>query len=201
MSMDGRTIGIACMSFLARLAVAAALFMAPGCEPSPTSGEKDAVPRDTVAGVVRDTMPLVQTQELRYEITPNGWGRGATIPFAYRNISADTFYIVNCSGAIALSIEKLDSAGWKHVWSPIIQLCLSPPVTIAPGAVYNGVANFSGVPFGSNAYPQLPAGDLDGTYRLRLANVVLHYDSRRQGFGDQVPVEKRVSNAFLIVDP
>lgn len=159
---------------------------------------EDPIQPDSITPLVRDTSALIQTSELRYEIVPNSMGRGADIPFVYRNTLSDTLYIVNCRGEVKPFVDRLVDGEWKPAWSPVYLLCLSEPIKIAPGASYSDVLLFGGAPAGSNIIPQLPAGDLNGTYRLRLSSVVFHNPPRSAG-GDSVEYRFRISNAFSLV--
>jgi hypothetical protein len=182
-----------CALLLSSLAVLAA------CEtPATPPRIEDPVRPDSIIPVVRDTSALIQTGELRYEIVPTSMGRGADIPFVYHNTLSDTLYIVNCRGEVKPYVERLLDGKWKPVWYPVYLLCLSDPVKIAPGASYSGVLQFGGFPAGSNSNPELPAGDLNGTYRLGLSSVVFHNPPRSTG-GDSVQYRFRVSNAFSLV--
>ena len=126
-----------------------------------------------------------------------------TIPFRFRNPLPDTVYVVNCSRGLATSLERLEAGEWQHYWSPIMLMCLSPPIVIPPGATYRDSARIVGVLPGHNAGPEFGSAEPEGTYRLRWGNLVLHYHDAEpgRGFGDPVPEELTVSNAFRLEDP
>ena len=141
---------------------------------------------------------LVQTQGTEFDLVSRNGMLEGSVPYTYRNTLPDTLYIVNCLGQVAASFQKKSGDTWQNFWSPTVLLCLSPPVKIAPGTSITGTARIYGSRAGANSYPQLPNGDLTGTYRLLISPVVFHYTDRGQRFGAPVPLEQRVSNEFRL---
>src|SRR5688572_23848127 len=94
-------------------------------KPAEPARENQTSPdRDRTAPIQLDSTHLLVREE-------RGWR--ADIPFTLRNVAADTIYILNCNGAFAVAVEKKAAEGWRPFWSPIINGCFSPPLTVAPG--------------------------------------------------------------------
>lgn len=142
-------------------------------------------------------LPL-QTEGLEYELRSTGQGLEVGIPFSYRNATGQTVYVVNCNRIAPPSLEKEEGGQWIHAWSAVVPDCLSPPIVIEPGQTYTDTLRlFAGHP-SNNTYPKFEVGDVDGIYRLVWHQVVHDYDEDRQGFGDPLALEERISNAFVL---
>ena len=148
-----------------------------------------------------DTTPPIQTDATLYELRLDWVGLATDIPLRWENRAADTLYIVNCRGALAPVLEKEVADGWEAFWSPVLLACLSPPIVMEPGDVLVDTLHVWGALPGHNAGPEFKSDDLEGIYRIVMDNVVFHYDEDRQGFGDDVPLEYRVSSSFALDDP
>ena len=123
------------------------------------------------------------------------------IPVTFRNPLPDTVYMVNCQQELGMTLEKKTAQGWSPFWEPVLMLCLSPPVRIAPGATYADTLWLAGAMPGANTVPAFASRDLDGVYRLRWDNVVLHYrefSPDRPSWGDSIPPAHRTSNEFVL---
>lgn len=166
-------------------------------EPADTSSTGRARP----AAPARDTSAPLQTDSLFYAMREQWVGVAADVSFSFRNPLPDTIYVVNCREQLNVSLETRSDREWKDFWSPILMMCLSKPIAILPGSTFHGTAKIYGAPPEANAAPRFPVKNVDGIYRLKWGSLVLHYDDRRQGFGDPVPVELRVSNPFALDDP
>lgn len=86
---------------------------------------------------------------------------------------------------------------WVHAWGAVVDLCLSPPIEIGPGATYTDTLEvFAGHPDGDTR-PRFAVDDVEGVYRL-VWTPVHDYEQDRPGFGDALPLEDRVSNRFRL---
>lgn len=146
--------------------------------------------------------PPIRTDADSYRF--RSWGDSGVavdIPIRFHNVTGRSLYIVNCNDQLAPVLEKRVGDEWQDFWSPALLMCLSPPIVIRPGeSLERTIQVFGTVPPGTAA-PQFATASLDGTYRLVLGNVVLDYDSGREGFGEPVPIEYRVSNEFELRRP
>ncbi len=156
---------------------------------------------DVLAPPERDITLPIQTDATVYSLREDWVGLATEIALRWENQAADTLYIVNCNGALAPVLEKKVVGGWEVFWSPILQLCLSSPIVIEPAGVLVDTVHVWGALPGHNAGPEFKSDDVEGTYRIVMHNAVFNYDSDRQGFGDPVPLEYRVSNHFVLDDP
>ena len=150
------------------------------------------------ARITRDVGALFQTDSLRYKLRASSMGYDGEIGVTFTNRTGETVYIVNCKQATAISLEKRMAGKWTKVWSPPIPLCLSPPITVAPGATYRTrVWIFGGYP-GSNANPQFSVTDIAGEYRAVWGQVLSSYQTKSLPHGTPLPIDRRVSNRFLL---
>jgi hypothetical protein len=125
-----------------------------------------------------------------------GWA--TAIDFTFTNPLAETIYVVNCRGGLAMELQRWDGAAWRTVWSPVLQMCLSPPIEIGAGETFAATLPVWGSEPGRNHMPEFATTRLDGTYRLKWGNLVLRWrgDYVDGAFGDPVPEEVRVSDRF-----
>jgi hypothetical protein len=156
---------------------------------------------DTLGPPERDLTAPIQTDETSYSLRDDWVGLAAEIPLRWENQTANTLYIVNCRGALAPVLEKRVGWRWEVFWTPTLQACLSPPIVIEPGAVLVDTLHLWGALPGNNAGPEFKSDDVGGVYRIVMHSVVFNYDSDRQGFGDPVALEYRISNLFALHDP
>lgn len=180
-----------------RCALAAVLLGAAcGTPPPPTAGADGGV----TAAPPREGLALrTDAGEYTLKHGPPFWD--TRIPVSFRNPLPDTVYMVNCREEIAMTLEKKTAEGWIPFWQPILMLCLSPPVRIAPGAAYADTVHVSGAMPGTNSAPEFASRDLDGVYRLRWNKVVLHYRENSPASpnrGDSIPAVHRTSNEFVL---
>lgn len=148
----------------------------------------------------RDITAPIQTDTMFYSLREDWVGLATEIPFRYRNLTANTLYIVNCRGQLPPVLDKLVGTGWERFWTPVLLACLSPPIVIEPRGVLVDTLHLWGALPGHNAGPEFKSDDVEGVYRIVMQQVVFNYEDR-PGFGDPVPLEYRVSNLFVLDDP
>lgn len=177
-----------------RLPIAAAFAAAIiACEADPG----DLVQPRTADNVDHDAAAF-QTDALKYHVTVTSHLYEATIGFTFTNPTQAPAYFVNCNGATSFWLEKWTGRGWKPVWVPAIQLCLSPPIVVQPGGTYSRtIHKAAGLP-GNNLYPKLEVSEIAGTYRLVWGDVLRSFDPNKYPSGDRLPLEHRVSNRFVL---
>lgn len=163
--------------------------------PAPT------VARDSVFVPARDENALFQTDSLRYTLREVvGFGYETRIRARFTNLTGATAYFVNCNGATMLHLEKLAGEQWTRAWSPIVPLCLSPPITVASGQSYEfGVPLFAAKP-DANAAPKFTVPEIPGVYRIVWSDALSSYQDKLP-FGAQLPLDQRVSNSFTLSVP
>jgi hypothetical protein len=148
----------------------------------------------------RDAGALFQTDSLSYTLRDIGPGYEGLIGVRFTNTTGGTTYFENCNGATSLQLEKLVGGQWQPAWSPMIPLCLSPPITVAPGATYDSQINVFGGHPNSNTAPTFSVPDIPGVYRAVWTNALGSYREAGSGqFGPQLPFEQRVSNRFALL--
>jgi hypothetical protein len=144
-----------------------------------------------------DASAILSEQDA-YVLQPTGDGWESTLRFSYRNESDATISLLNCRGGFALQLEKWQDDSWVPAWSPVVLGCLSAPIEIPPGETHEfDVGVFGGYPDG-NVHPRFEVDQLDGYYRLVVTSAFWNYDAASPGWGDEVPLRYRVSNAFVL---
>ena len=157
-----------------------------------------ALARSLGGQITRDVGALFQTDSLRYTLRAQSVGFDGEIGLTFTNRTGGTVYIVNCNESTAVSLEKRVAGQWETVWSPPIPLCLSKPITIAVGATYRTrIRIFGGYP-GANSYPKFSTTDIAGEYRAVWAQVLSSYQPDSLPFGARLPIDRRVSNRFIL---
>lgn len=144
----------------------------------------------------------LQTDRLAYQLQRDSRDNlRVEIPFTYHNRTGKTVYLVNCHGDVPPSLQKWQEGEWVTAWSPVVLLCLSPPIQVAPDAVYEDTLRVFSARQGSNAAPQFQVPATDGTYRL-LWHVPVHdYGFDDSPYGTPLTLENRVSNNFELRAP
>jgi hypothetical protein len=152
----------------------------------------------TTAEITRDENAQFQTDSLAYTLGTASIGYVGVIGVTFVNRTGATVYFVNCGGATGLSLEKRVDGQWVNVWSPVMLLCLSPPIIVAAGATYRTqISIFGGYPDG-NTYPRFSVADIAGEYRAVWYSVLRTYQESSSSFGEQLPLDARISNRFSI---
>ncbi len=140
----------------------------------------------------------IRTDRDRYTVRSTEQGLEVKIAFTYVNRTGKTVFVTNCRGIAPPSLEKWDGSEWVHAWAPAVPLCLSPPIVIRPGETHTDTLHVvAGTP-GGNVEPTFRVDEIEGSYRLVWHGVVHDYDANRQGFGNPLPLEERVSNVFKL---
>lgn len=150
-----------------------------------------------LASLARDGEPAIRTDADTYELRPWGHdGLATEIHIRFRNITNRPLAIVNCHEMLTPVLQKRTADGWIHMWSPPTLMCLSRPIVIRPGRVYERTIHVFGALPPSNVSPEFASRDVAGTYRMVMGSVVTGYDANRQDFGNPVPLQFRLSNEF-----
>jgi hypothetical protein len=107
-------------------------------------------------------------------------------------------YIVNCNGAIGWGLQRKVDERWVDAWIVATDACLSAPIAIRKGSVhpYSHLVRGGG---GAVVHPEKRQGVVDpGTYRIVWYGVLRSFDRDARPFGEEMPLEERVSNEFSI---
>lgn len=147
--------------------------------------------------VTRDTAALFQTDSLAYALRDGGNWYQSTVGVTLTNRTRGPIYIVNCAGGTGLQLEQRVGDQWQRVWSPLLPLCLSPPIVVPVDSIYRTRVEIIGAPQGAKALPQFATVQLSGEYRIVWTGVVSSYQDRNP-FGAPLPLDARVSNRFTL---
>jgi hypothetical protein len=181
------------MKRISPLAIGLTDVLAAACAPAPG------------AAPLPGALPLEGEAHLRtgsdsYQLTRRDGGWATSIDFTFTNPLAENVYVVNCRGGVLLGLERWSGEAWERAWSPVELQCLSPPIVIAPGETLRHTLPVWGSDPGRNHHPEFVVTPVEGTYRLVWSQPVLRWrgDYVDGAFGDPVPAELRVSNAFTL---
>jgi hypothetical protein len=152
-------------------------------------------------GVDRDGETLLQTEELEYRLRETLSGLRVEIPYTFSNRTGSRVYLVNCRGDVSPSLERKHGFQWVHGWASVKLMCLSSPVVIEPGAEYRDTLRVIAWRFGSNNGPRFETEEIEGVYRLRWDQALSSFDPNQYPFGEDIPLDSRVSNSFVLKDP
>jgi hypothetical protein len=156
----------------------------------------------SISDAGRDSVPDFQTDSLAYTLRATSTGYEGRIGARFTNKTDGTAYFVNCQGGTGVELQKLIDGAWKSVWSPVLLLCLSPPIVVASGGKQDlAISVFGGFP-GCHCAPQFSITDIPGVYRAVWTGAVSSYQTQGLPFGAPLPEEHRISNRFTIaVEP
>src|SRR5688572_29323218 len=128
-----------------------------------TSTELEMEPALDLPG---DVEPPIQTDSLSYQLRFDGLWYAADILYTYENVTGVPIYLANCHGGFSVHLERWNGEQWIDAWSPYPLACLSPPVTIAAGAVFVSTLRLRGALPGHNTLPTFDPPEPAGTYRI-----------------------------------
>lgn len=165
------------------LALATAASVA-ACSPPPT--------------VSRDPTALLQTDTLAYLLAEDEIGYRTRIPFTFRNETGGPVYLANCEGDVRPLLEMDRNGIWFPAWEPYRAECRSRPVVIAEGGTYGDTLALRGARPDSNVMPAFVFPDVEGVYRMVWFQAYATYDTITGQPGELLPLEQRVSNAFVL---
>lgn len=107
-----------------------------------------------------------------------------------------TSLLASCKGAFAWTLERWEEGRWVGAWGPVVPDCLSAPIVIDEGDVFEDSLRIAGGAFGSNTVPQFDRRDPSGTYRIVWADAYSSYDPDGPPFGELLPRVARISSSF-----
>lgn len=134
-----------------------------------------------------------QTDRNLYTATIEDSGRAIRIDIqaTFQNKSASPVFFRGCRPPHTSALEKWVDGSWVPAYAPAIDLCLSPPIQVAPGQKISVPSEIYACFPGNNCFPTidfLPSG----TFRLRQA---IYQDAEGNGL---LADEQLVSNSFTI---
>lgn len=142
---------------------------------------------------------VFRTSATAYDWTENGDSTyQVDIPLTYRNESADTLYIVNCNGHLPFALERREPEGWIPFFMMVTNGCLSPPITIEPGATYRTVAQLAVRLANCNLPPGAGRAEMSGEFRLAWHSLRRRYEAHGPTLGDTLEAGLRRSNSFTL---
>jgi hypothetical protein len=130
---------------------------------------------------------LLQSSQASYVVQSQSWGQEVRIGIILANHVGLPIEITNCQGSYPWVLERWDGVGWRYVWSPTIQACLSLPIVVEPGATFADTLVVR--TYEAKGRFHLSAG------RYRLGQVPI----QPSGTWKTVSAEARTSNAFDLI--
>jgi len=133
--------------------------------------------------------PIVTDRE-RYELQPGPFGYEGTIVASFTAPKDTTAYIVHCNGAISWGLQRLVEGRWDNAWVAVTNACLSPPIVVPGNGAYTDTLTI------------VSSGDQGaiepGMYRVAWFNILTSFDPEARPFGEELPIERRVSKPIAI---
>lgn len=148
--------------------------------------------------IQRDPDPLLQTDQLEYQLTKNENLFEAKISYTFSNTTPDTVFVTNCNGEFHLILEKQVHNDWMTMWALILLECLSPPIIIPSGKTFRDTLTVSGALPNGSSHPQFTTADLAGIYRIQWKSGLTSCDSLGNTFRPTLPLSSRISNRFVL---
>lgn len=153
---------------------------------------------DAIIGSDRDASAPIQTGKSEYSATIRDGTVELEIPHTFTNQRAETVYIVNCNNAFGIKLQKRAGNTWVDAVGMIIPDCLSPAIEIPEGESYDNILQIhAGLP-SSDIEPRFEVDEIEGIYRIVWIDVLESFDPDSYPFGEQIPLEQRLSNTFEI---
>ncbi len=149
-------------------------------------------------GLDRDSDRLIQTEATEYDLQWDGLGLTVDIPYVFTNRTGGTVYLVNCNGGFGLHLERKANLGFRPAWWPVLRNCLSAPIVIENNDTFVDTLRVWGAPPGGNISPEFDVDDPSGTYRIVWDDALSSFNGYLYPFGEQIPIEARISNWFTL---
>ncbi len=156
-----------------------------------------AAPEDLDPEPGRMAAPITTDLE-RYALGEGPFGPEVRIATTFTAPADTTVYLMNCNEAFSTGLQRQEGGGWVDAWVAETNSCLSPPIVISPGEKHSGVLT---VASGADAEvdSRRTAGRIDaGTYRAVWHGLYTSFDPNARPFGEELPLELRVSEPFAI---
>lgn len=184
-----------------RIALILLLVLAACARDGETPVVQTASPVQTPAPAKPPVVPdmPIRTDRSSYVVTNGKQGPEATVVATLRAPADQTLYILNCNGATGLTMQRKKGDEWVYAWVISMAACMSPPIVVQPGGEHTGRLYLHER---AGAVPEPVGGRLEsGTYRVVWTGVLTAFDSNKEGYGPELPMEKRVSAPFTIEVP
>jgi hypothetical protein len=138
---------------------------------------------------------LLQTAEASYALVADEGGIGVAIDYTFLNQTGHTVYLPNCKGVYFFRLERLEGGAWASAWDPDRFLCLSPPIVIEAEQSFSDTVQV----WGSHDDPEMQNVRAGGTFRVVWTAAL---SSEDEPFSEAlIPLEYRVSNSFVLLEP
>jgi hypothetical protein len=141
------------------------------------------------------------TELYQAEIFHNGrQGIRFDIPYTVTNTTEIAVYMIGCRHPAAPVLQKRSGEEWVAAYSPVEQLCLSPPFIVEPGEQHRDTLQVYGFFPGQNIYPEFLT-DVEGTYRLkkRIYSDPDTFEDSEEWSNHKLAPELRISNIFRVI--
>lgn len=137
----------------------------------------------------------IQIDKSAYEATiddANARTIKVDIQATFTNITSAPVYLIGCGPPHTSALDLLENQEWVNVYSPVNNLCLSPPEMISPGKTIDLPSEIFACFPGNNCGPEFKGPD-QGIYRLR--QYWIYYDSEGKKHLEE---ELLISNSFSL---
>lgn len=140
----------------------------------------------------------VTTDRARYALGEGPFGPETTIVTTFRAPAGRAVYLENCNDAVNVGLQRLSGTTWSHAWAVERNACLSPPIVVPAGGERTETIV---VASGADAVVSSRRTETKidaGTYRVVWIGVYKSFDMNARPFGEELPLEQRVSAPFTI---
>ena len=150
--------------------------------------------------------PALQTDGTSFRLEQFEQQRSAgyrvQIPYSFTNRSRTRIYLENCFGNFASSLEMQQDGQWIAVWGQPLLSCLSAPIVIERGEVFQDTLSASAALPGGSWGPQwIQTPEVSAEYRIVWLTGLSSYNlDGRQAPGALIPLVQRTSNTFTLVE-
>ena len=185
-----------------RLAATVALLALCACKPPdpPPPAQPEEVTTKPSTAAPGQTF-AVSTDRNSYRMVEGPFGPEVTITTTIRAPRDKRVYVTNCNGAIGTGLERLDDGKWEYAWAQEMNACLSAPIIIEAGqAKTTTILAASGEHAAVDARRNSSRIE-GGTYRVGWHGLYTSWNPNARPWGEELPVEQRVSAPFTIAPP
>jgi hypothetical protein len=184
---------------MSRIAILVVLVLAACVRDAETPIVEKRAPASVPASVKTPPVPpaAIRTDRSSYVLANSAKGPEAMIVATLRAPADKPLYILNCNGASGLTLQRKDGEEWVYAWLVSMSACMSPPIVVPPGGEHTArllVHQHAGAVTHREALRS-------GTYRMVWTGVLSSFDSNKEGYGPEAPLEQRVSAPFTIEVP
>jgi hypothetical protein len=185
-----------------RLTAAVALLVLFACKPAETPPPAQPAETTTPPSPAPPAQNFaVSTDRNSYQMIEGPYGPEVTITTTIRAPRDKRVYITNCNGAIGTGLQRLVGGKWEYAWAQEMNACLSAPIIIEPGQEKTTTILAASGEHAAVDARRNSSRIEGGTYRVGWHGLYTSWDLNKRPWGEELPLEQRVSAPFTIAPP